>query len=513
MDRRAVRVVMGVALGVVMGVVAVSLVVAGADGARAFDAIGGGVGGERGGDRYEDVCAGGVAVPNPGDNAGLVRDCAALLTLRDALVGDLTASADAGELDWAASRRIHSWEGVGITLVDDGAAYRVTEVGLSNKRLTGFIHSEIHKVARLEEVSLNGNQLTGGIPREIGDLGNLVTLNLSNNRLSGSIPAELGRLVNLQTLLLHNNRLTGALPAELGNLTNLALMGFGRNEFSGCIPVSLRDILHTWDVTDIGLAFCDVATATAGLDATATAAAVASATAEAAPATATPTATSEANRTGTVTPTPTSDAAGTAATPTATATRIPVPTATRTAAPTATATRVPAPAADVIERLIALERQVAALASRVAALEARSQGGVATATPVGHNCVREVPEGAWFGGTWAAGCVTSHPPASNPGGVYYARFYTFTLAAAADVTITLSSDEAAPHLLLLRGAGRGGAIVREASPVSVDPNTDEITISDTIAITTRLDAGSYTIESTTYYAGKTGDFRLSLAVE
>ena len=509
MDRRAIRVVMGVALGVVMGVVAVSLVVAGADGARAFDAIGGGVSGAPIAERYEQVCADGTAVPNPGDNAGLVRDCAALLTLRDALVGDQAATADAGELDWAASRRIHSWEGVGITLVDDGAAYRVTEVGLSNKRLTGFIHSEIHKVARLEEVSLNGNQLTGGIPREIGDLGSLVTLNLSNNRLTGSIPAELGRLVNLRTLLLHNNRLTGALPAELGNLTNLALMGFGRNEFSGCIPVSLRDILHTWDVADIGLAFCDVATATAGLDATATAAAVASATAEAAPATATPTATSEANRTGTVTPTPTSDAAGTAATATATATRVPTATATRTPVPTAT--RVP-PAADVIERLIALERQVAALASRVAALEAGAQGGAATATPVGHNCVREVPEGAWFGGSWGAGCVTSHPPASNPGGVYYARFYTFTLAAAADVTITLSSDEASPHLLLLRGSGRGGAIVREASPVSVDPATDEIAILDTIAITASLAAGSYTIESTTYYAGKTGDFRLSLAV-
>ena len=481
MDRRAIRVVAGVALGVVMGLVAVSLVVTGAGGARAFEAISGGVGGERGADRYEDVCGDGVAVPNPGGNAGLVRDCAALLTLRDALVGDLTAAADVGELDWSASRRIHSWEGVGITLVDDGAAYRVTGVGLSNKRLTGYIHSEIDKVARLEELSLNGNMLTGGIPRELGGLGNLVTLNLSNNMLTGSIPAELGRLVNLRTLLLHNNRLTGALPAELGNLTNLALMGFGRNEFSGCIPVSLRDILHTWDVADIGLAFCDVATATAGLEATATAAAVASATAEAA------------NRTGT-------------ATPTATATRMPTATATRVAA------AVPS---DLVERLIALEQQVAALASRVAALEASDQGGVATATatPVGQNCVREVPEGAWFGGSWAVGCVTSHPPASNPGGVYYARFYTFTLAAAGDVTITLSSDEASPHLLLLRGRGMGGAIVREASPVSVDPATDEIEILDTISVTASLAAGSYTIEATTYYAGDTGDFRVSVVVD
>ena len=498
MDKRAIRIMTGVALGAVMAVVAVSLLMTGAGGATAFNA-GGGAGDERYPNRYEKECADGVAVLNPDDNAGLVSDCAALLTLQETLVGT-------GELDWAVNRRIHSWEGVGITFVDNENAYRVTQLTLNDKQLTGSMNEAIEKLVRLEGVNLSTNQLTGAIPPEIGSLTSLVSLQLGNNRLTGAIPPEIGNLVNLETLTLHNNRLTGALPAEMGNLVNLTLTGFGRNQFSGCIPVALRDILHTWDVDDIGLPFCDAATATAALGATATAIAAATATAEAG--TVTPTATNTAAATATATATATRAPAATA---TATATRVPAATATatRTPVPTATATRVPATGGAVVERLIALERQVAALASRVAALE----GGAAAATPtrVAQNCVREVPEGEWFSGTWAAGCVTSHPPASDPGGVYYARFYTFTLAHASDVTITLSSTDASPHLLLLRGAGRGGAIVQEASPVSVDPDSDVVTISDTIAIRASLAAGSYTIESTTYYAGETGDFRLSLS--
>ena len=506
MAKRAIRIMTGVALGAVMAVVAVSLLMTGAGGATAFNASGG-EGDERYPNRYEKECADGVAVLNPDDNAGLVADCAALLTLQETLVGT-------GELDWAVNRRIHSWEGAGITFVDNENAYRVTQLTLNDKQLTGSMNEAIEKLVRLEGLNLSTNQLTGEIPPEIGSLTNLVSLQLGNNLLTGSIPSEIGNLVNLETLTLHNNRLTGALPAEMGNLVNLTLTGFGRNQFSGCIPVSLRDILHTWDVDDIGLPFCDAATATAALGATATAIAAVTATAEAG--TVTPTATNTAAATATPTATATRAPAATAtatrvpaATATATATRVPAATATRTPVPTATATRVPTTGGSVVERLIALERQVAALASRVAALE----GGAAAATPtrVAQNCVREVPEGEWFSGTWAAGCVTSHPPASDPGGVYYARFYTFTLAHASDVTITLSSTDASPHLLLLRGAGRGGAIVQEASPVSVDPDSDVVTISDTISIRASLAAGSYTIESTTYYAGETGDFRLSLS--
>lgn len=476
MDKRAVRIATGVALGALTAVVAVSLLMTGAGGATAFDtsgAVGGGFAAN-----YESVCAAGVAVPNPDDNEGLAADCSALLTMQETLVGT-------GTLDWSSDRRIHSWEGVGIDLVNDDTEYRVTQLRLNDKGLTGTIGAAVGGLAELRELYLHNNQLTGSIPPELGSLVKLQTLHLANNRLTGAIPAELGGLVRLRTLMLHNNRLTGGIPSELSALVNLRLMGFGGNEFSGCIPDSMRGILRDSDARQIGLPYCDAATATVALEATATAAAGATATAER----------------WTATPT---------AVPTATATRAPtaVPTATRTAVPTAT--RGPA-SGDVVERLIALERQVAALASRVAALEGGAQGVAPTATPtsVSHNCVfRTIRAGAQVNGDWEAGCVTSHPPASNPGGTYYARFYTFTLDSASGVTITLSSPDAAPHLLLMQGSGAGGTIVQEASPISP---TTAVEL-DTITIRAGLLAGNYTIESTTYYAGETGDFTLSMEV-
>ena len=478
MDKRAVRIATGVALGALTAVVAVSLLMTGAGGATAFD-TNGAVGGDSAfANKYESVCAAGVAVPNPADNEGLAADCSALLTMQETLVGT-------GSLDWSSERRIHSWEGVGIDLVNDDTEYRVTQVTLNDKGLTGAISEAVGKLVMLEELYLHNNQLTGAIPAEMGSLARLETLHLANNRLTGAIPAELGGLVRLRTLMLHNNRLTGGIPSELSALVNLRLMGFGGNEFSGCIPNSMRGILRDSDARQIGLPYCDAATATVALEATATAAAGATATAER----------------WTATPT---------AVHTATATRAPTaaPTATRTPVPTAT--RAPA-SGDVLERLIALERQVAALASRVAALERGSQGVAPTATPtsVSHNCVfRTIRAGASVGGNWEAGCVTSHPPASNPGGTYYARFYTFTLDSASGVTITLSSPDAAPHLLLMEGAGAGGTIVQEASPISP---TTAVEL-DTITIRAGLLAGSYTIEATTYYAGETGDFTLSMEV-
>ena len=53
------------------------------------------------------VCSNGVAVPDPGDNPGLVNDCAALLAARDTLVG-------IGRLDWNANTSIYQWDGISL---------------------------------------------------------------------------------------------------------------------------------------------------------------------------------------------------------------------------------------------------------------------------------------------------------------------------------------------------------------------------------------------------------------
>ena len=512
MSNRAIRTAAGIALVALVAVIAVSLLMAGG-GARAFEAeVADGGGGYA--NQAKLQCASGGAVANPSGNADLVADCDALLAAKSKLEGAT------GDLNWAASRSITQWEGV---VIGGG---RAQELNLSDAGLGGTIPAELGNLGGLQSLYLDSNQLTGGIPEELSNLSRLSALDLSSNRLAGTIPAKLGDMDSLVEVYLDNNRLTGSIPAELGDMDNLYEMYLGYNQLSGSIPAELGNLTRLYELNlinnrltgKIPAELGDISTLTrlylsgnnfmgcipdnlsARLGDGQTAAAIG--IPFCADATPTPTATSVATATPTPSATPET---GDPVAPTATATRTPVP--------TATATRVPAASAAVLDRLAALERQVAALTGRIARLEASPPAATPTATPTPMPCVSAIRAGASASGTWAAGCVTSHPPASNPGGTYYARFYTFTLDGASDVTITLSSADASPHLLLLRGAGTGGANIHEASPFSVDPDTDVISISDTVTIRASLDAGRYTIEATTYYTNATGDFRLRLDAE
>ncbi len=138
----------------------------------------------------------GLAVPDPANNPGLMRDCITLLGLKDALRGTAT-------LNWAASSTITTWEGVALNASS----------------------------TRVAELELDDEDLDGTIPPSLGELSALVTLDLSDNELTGAIPAELGRLANLQILRLSGNSLTG------------------------CIPLALRSVL-TNDLSDLNLSYC-----------------------------------------------------------------------------------------------------------------------------------------------------------------------------------------------------------------------------------------------------------------
>ena len=156
----------------------------------------------------------------------------------------------------------------------------------------------------------------------------------------------------------------------------------------------------------------------------------------------------------------------------ATATPTPTPTATATATPSPTPTRVadvdPTPASPCVQAFSGFS----------------GPGGFS----------------GGMNGNWAAGCLSANPPNDDD---YYARFYTFTLSATSEVTITLSSDDAAPYLYLLNGAGTGGsARLSKGAPGS-----------NFISITTNLQPGAYTIEATTYYSQMTGDFTIQLEIE
>ena len=100
-------------------------------------------------------------------------------------------------------------------------------------------------------------------------------------------------------------------------------------------------------------------------------------------------------------------------------------------------------------------------------------------------------------GTWASGCMSEGKSGS------YAEYYSFTLSAAqagyVEMNLTSGTD---PYLALRRGEGRDGRVVASNDNVG-SRNFNS-------AINMMLDAGTYTVEATTYFAGQTGDFTLSV---
>ena len=121
--------------------------------------------------------------------------------------------------------------------------------------------------------------------------------------------------------------------------------------------------------------------------------------------------------------------------------------------------------------------------------------------------------------TSTAGCVTVIDRNSNTDGVWntscrsetrpgnHTRYYRFTLGKAAEVTVRLeSSDSGAEkddtYLYLRRNNATSGPAVHEN-----DDHNRNIHVS---LIKAKLEAGTYTIEATTYSPGETGSFKLFL---
>ena len=493
MPKHALRTATALALIAAISVIAASLLMPGPGGATAFNT-----------DasaptaphipipaQYTAQCSNGTAVPNPTSNVGLVSDCAALLASKDTLEGTT------GNLDWSVNRAISDWEGVttannrvskleldeqrlngripselgnlaNLKTLDLEKNYlkdaipselgnldNLTQLFLSNNRLTA-IPAELGNLANLTILDLSRNYLTGEIPSELGDLNNLTRLDLNYNLLTGEIPSELGNLSNLTHLWLGFNDLTGNIPAELGNLNNLESLCLYGNQFARCIPASLREILGGSHLG--GLPYC---------------------------------------------------AATTAATPTATSVSYDALMSKIIALETQQA--------ELVSALSVIESQLAELANRLTALEGGSAIAPPTPTPTAtpsptptsvagtsgdDACItemREIVGSVIVVGSWSSACLSTNSPNNR---TYYARFYTFTLSAASEVTITLSSNATAPYLFLREGAWTGGAIIRETGSATAT----------TATITITLSAGSYTIEASTWESETPGDFTLELDI-
>ena len=121
-------------------------------------------------------------------------------------------------------------------------------------------------------------------------------------------------------------------------------------------------------------------------------------------------------------------------------------------------------------------------------------------TPTLPDCVESLPDDMTVAGNWNTDC-TSVVSAPSGSGDRYARFYTFTLDAESDVTIDLSSDEDT-FLYLRTGTSTDGSPIHE--------NDDRATGDYDSRIAESLGAGTYTIEATTYAAGTTGSFTLTV---
>ena len=139
-------------------------------------------------------------------------------------------------------------------------------------------------------------------------------------------------------------------------------------------------------------------------------------------------------------------------------------------------------------------------------------------TPTLPACVESLPDNMTVNGTWITDC-TSNISAPHGSGDRYARFYTFTLNEAATVTVTLESSEDA-YLYLREGSERDGtSLLCENDDYSTPSNGTSCSNIDfnlnaqyDSGMLASLGAGTYTIEATTYAAGTTGSFTLTVTV-
>ena len=118
-------------------------------------------------------------------------------------------------------------------------------------------------------------------------------------------------------------------------------------------------------------------------------------------------------------------------------------------------------------------------------------------TGTGDNCSQAIAADGTVSGSWASGCDSEERTGSH------ARYYSFTLEQSSEVTVALNSSAADTYLYLRNGDATSGTVLHEND--DHEGSTSASQIQETLA------AGSYTVEATTYSAGATGAFTLSIS--
>ena len=119
-------------------------------------------------------------------------------------------------------------------------------------------------------------------------------------------------------------------------------------------------------------------------------------------------------------------------------------------------------------------------------------------------CLATITDDSTIEGNWDGTCPSDREPEPYGGsGARFARYYSFALGAATNVSITLTSSEDT-YLYLLDGANKEGPDLYENDDIIPGSNLNS-------RIEQRLEPGEYTIEATTYYSQKTGEFTLEVS--
>ena len=449
-------------------------------------------------------------------------DLAVLATLYKATGGDNWDD----NTNWFSEQPLQYWKGV--TINSDG---RVTGLSLSNNQLSGYIPSELGNLSALELLRLDYNRLTDTIPAELGNPISLKTLFLNNNQLNGPIPAELGNLASLERLYLDENQLNGPIPIELGNLVSLERLYLGENQLSGDIPSEFGDLdnLIFMDIDSNRLTdnipaelgnlssliyldlhnnqFNDAIPRELGTLSNLTFLSL-----------------SDNQLTGALPPELSSLTELSSLYLGGNQLTGEIPRwlgnldqlVILTVNDNQFTGSVPPELGNLIpgleELFLAGNQLTGCIPNVLRGVEGNDFDELALLfctdtqpdpgpTPESPECLESLPDEMTVNGAWDTGC-TSNISAPGGSGDRYARFYTFTIDAESDVTIDLSSVEDT-FLYLREGAGRDGNVLHENDDI-VSGNTNS-------QIQQTLSAGTYTIEATTYNAGVTGEFTLTVS--
>ena len=422
-----------------------------------------------------------------------------------------------------------------------GNLSKLKDLSLRRNELTGGVPSWIGELSNLEALGLHVNNLTGEIPPEIGNLSKLDFLGLDYNYLTGEIPPEVGKLTELEGLGLDGNNLTGEVPAEIGNLTKLEGLYLSSNQLTGMLPQSLTRLTSLEEFYfDYNAGLCapaddsfqnwmqgigDLEGRTCGVPPTP------SHKGDIAALTDLYNATDGAKwkrSRNWLTDASLSEWYGVRTDTDGRVTRLNLSDNNLSGIlPAAVGNMASLKSLSISDNQLAgqLPSELTQL-TNLKLLYFYSNPGICApddgafqewmqsvnnvqgptcidATPPDPlpNCVDQLPDDISVAGTWNIDC-TSNITAPRGSGDRYARFYTFTLDTESDITITLSSDKDA-FLYLRAGISTDGAALHENDDYNYPASTDS-------RIEETLEAGTYTIEATTYTAGVTGDFILTV---